>query len=139
MLQDWENGVPEVRQLWEKLNSWVFAGFAETYQRMGIKFDHTYLESNTYLLGKDLIAEGLEKGVFKTREDGAVVADLGKLGEKVVLRSDGTSVYITQDIGTTLKKYRIHTLHLQVHPLLIGRHQDFRAVFSFQHFFLTSY
>ncbi len=106
MLQDWEAGVPEVRALWEKMNSWVFAGFAQTYERMGINFDHTYLESQTYLLGKDIIASGLEKGVFAKRADGAVICDLGKMGQKVVLRSDGTSVYITQDIGTTLLKYQ---------------------------------
>jgi len=105
MLQDWEAGVPEVRELWQMMNNWVFAGFAETYKRMGINFDHTYLESETYLLGKDIIASGLEKGVFTHREDGAVICDLGKMGKKVVLRSDGTSVYITQDIGTTRKKY----------------------------------
>ena len=105
MLQDWEAGVPEVRELWQMMNNWVFAGFAETYQRMGINFDHTYLESETYLLGKDIITAGLEKGVFTFREDGAVICDLGKMGKKVVLRSDGTSVYITQDIGTTKKKY----------------------------------
>ena len=106
MLVDWEAGNPEVRELWEKMNSWVFAGFDETYKRMGICFDHTYLESQTYLLGKDIIAEGLEKGVFTKREDGAVICDLGKMGKKVVLRSDGTSVYITQDIGTTMLKYK---------------------------------
>ncbi len=105
MLQDWEANVPEVRALWRKMNDWVFAGFDQTYRRMGIKFEHTYLESNTYLLGKDIITGGLAKGVFTKREDGAIVCDLGKLGSKVVLRSDGTSVYITQDIGTTLKKY----------------------------------
>lgn len=105
MLQDWEAGDPGVRELWQMMNSWVFAGFAETYKRMGIDFDHTYLESETYLLGKDIIAAGLEQGVFTRREDGAVICDLGKLGKKVVLRSDGTSVYITQDIGTTRKKY----------------------------------
>ena len=105
MLQDWEAGVPEVRDLWKMMNSWVFAGFAETYERMGINFNHTYLESETYLLGKDIIADGLDKGVFTHREDGAVICDLGKMGKKVVLRSDGTSVYITQDIGTTKKKY----------------------------------
>ena len=106
MLVDWEAGNPEVRELWEKMNSWVFAGFDETYKRMGICFDHTYLESQTYLLGKDIIAEGLEKSVFTKREDGAVICDLGKMGKKVVLRSDGTSVYITQDIGTTMLKYK---------------------------------
>ena len=105
MLRDWEAGDPAVRELWKTMNSWVFAGFDATYRRMGIRFDHTYLESQTYLLGKDLIARGLEQGVFAKRDDGAVICDLGKLGKKVVLRSDGTSVYITQDIGTTLRKY----------------------------------
>ncbi len=109
MLQMWEAGDDQVRQLWKMMNSWVFAGFAETYQRMGINFDHTYLESETYLLGKDIIADGLKKGVFSYREDGAVICDLGKMGKKVVLRSDGTSVYITQDIGTTRKKYDDYT------------------------------
>ncbi|MFA6101212.1 MAG: arginine--tRNA ligase [Victivallaceae bacterium] len=105
MLLDWEAGDPEVMALWKTMNSWVFEGFDVTYKRMGIKFDHTYLESQTYLLGKDLVAESLKRGVFTKRDDGAVVVDLGKMGQKVVLRSDGTSVYITQDIGTTLKKY----------------------------------
>ena len=105
MLQDWEAGDPGVRELWNRMNSWVFDGFRQTYERMGVHFNKTYLESQTYLLGKDLIAKGLADGVFQKREDGAVIADLGKLGTKVVLRSDGTSVYITQDIGTTLLKY----------------------------------
>ena len=105
MLRDWEAGKPEVRELWQRMNSWVFAGFDETYRRMGIHFDHTYLESETYLLGKDIVAAGLEKQVFAKREDGAVICDLGKLGKKVVLRSDGTSVYITQDMGTTVRKH----------------------------------
>jgi len=105
MLQDWEKGDEEVMTLWKEMNSWVFAGFEETYKRMGIEFQQTYLESQTYLLGKDIVADGLARGVFQKREDGAVTIDLGKMGEKVVLRSDGTSVYITQDIGTTLKKY----------------------------------
>ena len=105
MLRKWEAGDPAVRALWEKMNSWVFAGFAQTYERMGIKFDHTYLESQTYLLGKDVVRQGLEKQVFTKRADGAVICDLGKMGTKVVLRSDGTSVYITQDLGTTLRKF----------------------------------
>ena len=109
MLRDWEAGKPEVRELWKRMNSWVFAGFAETYKRMGIKFDHTYLESETYLLGKDIVASGLEKKVFTRRDDGAVICDLGKLGKKVVLRSDGTSVYITQDMGTTVRKHDDYT------------------------------
>ena len=109
MLRKWEAGDAEVRKLWEMMNSWVFKGFAETYTRMGINFDHTYLESQTYLLGKDVVQQGLEKGVFTKREDGAVICDLGKMGTKVVLRSDGTSVYITQDLGTTLRKFNDYT------------------------------
>lgn len=106
MLQDWEAGDPEVRKLWKTMNEWVFKGFDETYRRMGIHFDKLYLESQTYKLGKDIIARGLEKGVFTRRQDGAVIIDFHdpSLGTKVVLRSDGTSVYITQDIGTTLLK-----------------------------------
>ncbi|MBP5183466.1 MAG: arginine--tRNA ligase [Lentisphaeria bacterium] len=106
MLRKWEAGDPLVVALWKKMNSWVFAGFDATYRRQGICFRKVYLESETYLLGKSTVAEGLEKGVFQKREDGAVIADLGKLGTKVLLRSDGTSVYITQDIGTTMLKYR---------------------------------
>ena len=106
MLRDWENGKEDVRELWKLMNSWVFKGFDETYKRMGINFDHTYLESETYLLGKDIVKDGLDKGVFVKREDGATICDLGKMGSKVLLRKDGTSVYITQDIGTTLLKYK---------------------------------
>ena len=106
MLRDWENGKEDVRELWKLMNSWVFKGFDETYKRMGIEFDHTYLESETYLLGKDIVKDGLDKGVFTKREDGAIICDLGKMGNKVLLRKDGTSVYITQDIGTTLLKYK---------------------------------
>ena len=105
MLRDWENGKEDVRELWKLMNSWVFKGFDETYKRMGINFDHTYLESQTYLLGKDIVKDGLDKGVFIKRDDGAIICDLGKMGSKVLLRKDGTSVYITQDIGTTLLKY----------------------------------
>ncbi len=106
MLLKWEQGDAEIRKLWETMNGWVIAGFNDTYARMGVKFDRVYLESQTYMLGKDIIQDGLARGVFTKREDGAVVIDLEaeKLGSKVVLRSDGTSVYITQDIGTTLMK-----------------------------------
>ncbi len=105
MLRKWEAGDEEVVALWKKMNSWVFDGFNQTYERMGVKFHKTYLESQTYLLGKSTIQEHLEKGLFQKREDGAVIADLGKLGQKVLLRKDGTSVYITQDIGTTILKH----------------------------------
>ena len=106
MLRKWEKSDPETVELWKLMNSWVIAGFNETYRRMGVEFRKTYLESQTYLLGKDNVRKGLEDGVFARREDGAVIADLGKLGTKVLLRKDGTSVYITQDIGTTLLKHR---------------------------------
>ncbi|MBO4512422.1 MAG: arginine--tRNA ligase [Victivallales bacterium] len=106
MLKAWEDGDEQVRALWSMMNKWVFDGFAETYARMGVHFDKTYLESQTYMLGKDIIREGLEKGVFKKREDGATIIEFDDkaLGTKVVLRSDGTSVYVTQDLGTTLLK-----------------------------------
>ena len=131
MLLDWENGDKEVRDLWERMNSWVFKGFDITYKRMGIEFDKTYLESNTYLLGKDIIEKGLKKGVFEKREDGAVIAKLGKkLGEKVVLRSDGTSVYITQDIGTTVKKFKDYTPDAQV--WVVGDEQKYHFQVLFE-------
>jgi len=104
MLQDWEAGAPEVVSLWREMNAWVIEGFNQTYKRMGVAFSKVFLESETYLLGKDFVAKGLESGIFERNEKGAVVADLGKLGKKVLLRSDGTSVYITQDIGTTCMK-----------------------------------
>ena len=107
MLQEWENGEPEVRALWERMNAWVYEGFEETYRRMGVEFDKTYYESDTYLLGKSLVREGLEKGVFFKKEDGSVWVDLSgeKLDEKLLLRADGTSVYITQDLGTAQLRY----------------------------------
>jgi arginyl-tRNA synthetase len=106
MLVAWEQGDPGVRTLWETMNGWVLAGFEETYRRLGVRFDRTYLESQTYTLGRDIVRDGLARGVFCQRDDGAVLiefADKG-LGTKVVLRGDGTSVYVTQDIGTTLLK-----------------------------------
>lgn len=111
MLVDWENNDPAVRELWRQMNSWVLEGFNQTYQRMGVYFDNTYLESETYGYGKELITKHLDEGIFRQRDDGAVVIDLEKekLGSKVVLRSDGTSVYVTQDIGTTvLKQEKYH-------------------------------
>ncbi len=102
MLKKWETGDAEVRALWEKMNTWVYAGFDKTYLRLGIDFDNIYYESNTYLLGKALVEEGLEKGILFKKEDGSVWCDLKHdgLDEKLLLRGDGTSVYITQDLGT---------------------------------------
>jgi arginyl-tRNA synthetase len=107
MLLDWENGKPEVIDLWKKMNQWVYAGFDVTYQRIGSDFAKTYYESETYLLGKDTVELGLTKGVFYRKPDGSVWIDLTAEGldEKLVLRKDGTSVYITQDIGLAQKKY----------------------------------
>lgn len=132
MLIDWENGVPEVRALWETMNSWVFAGFAQTYASMGIAFDHTYLESQTYTLGKDIIRAGLEKGVFHRREDGAVVFEFPgtALPPKVVLRSDGTSVYITQDLGTTLLKQNDYEPDQQVWVVGDEQNYHFQVLFT---------
>lgn len=102
MLKKWEDGDPEVRQLWKTMNAWVYEGFDQTYRKMGVDFDKIYYESDTYLLGKSMVQEGLQKGVLIKREDGSVWADLRDEGldEKLLLRKDGTSVYMTQDLGT---------------------------------------
>lgn len=108
MLRKWEAGDSEVVALWKKMNGWVYEGFEETYKAIGVDFDSYYYESNTYLLGKDIIEEGLEKGVFHTKEDGSVWCDLTDEGmdEKLVLRSDGTAVYMTQDLGTAVQRVK---------------------------------
>ncbi|WP_378177705.1 arginine--tRNA ligase [Aquimarina sp. SS2-1] len=108
MLRKWEAGDPEVVKLWEIMNGWVYDGFEQTYKALGVDFDSYYYESNTYLLGKDNIEEGLEKGVFFKKEDGSVWCDLTDEGldEKLVLRSDGTAVYMTQDIGTAIQRVK---------------------------------
>ncbi|MGK2863286.1 MAG: arginine--tRNA ligase, partial [Chitinophagaceae bacterium] len=107
MLLDWENADPQVRGLWQKMNSWVYEGFNETYKKIGSDFDKNYFESETYLLGKQFVEDGLKKGVFYKKEDGSVWIDLSAdgLDEKIVQRKDGTSVYITQDLGLADKKY----------------------------------
>ncbi|WP_419213914.1 arginine--tRNA ligase [Maribacter sp. X9] len=106
MLQKWEAGDPETVALWKTMNGWVYEGFEVTYKNMGVDFDTLYYESDTYLLGKDIVAEGLEKEVFFKKEDGSVWIDLTEdgLDEKIVLRSDGTAVYMTQDIGTAIQR-----------------------------------
>lgn len=108
MLRDWEAGKPEIVNLWKKMNQWVYDGFAVTYKNMGVDFDTLYYESDTYLLGKNFVKEGLEKGVFFTKEDGSVWCDLTEEGldEKIVLRADGTAVYMTQDIGTAIQRVK---------------------------------
>ena len=108
MLVDWENGKPEVIELWKRMNSWVYKGFDETYKRIGTDFDKVYYESETYILGRKFVEKGLEKGVFFKKEDGSIWIDLTNEGldEKLVLRKDGTSVYITQDLGLADEKYK---------------------------------
>jgi len=125
MLQKWEAGDTEVIDLWKTMNGWVYAGFAETYKQLGVDFDKYYYESNTYLLGKDIIEEGLEKGVFFRKPDGSVWIDLTSdgLDEKLVLRSDGTSVYITQDLGTAQLKY--NDFHMDKSIYVVGNEQDY--------------
>jgi arginyl-tRNA synthetase len=123
MLLDWEQGKPEVMALWKEMNSWVYKGFDETYKRIGCDFDHTFYESNTYLLGKDFVKEGLQKNILFKKEDGSVWIDLSDKGldEKLVLRGDGTSVYITQDIG--LAKQKFEEYHLNKSIYVIGDEQ----------------
>lgn len=108
MLRDWEAGDEEVRALWSMMNQWVYDGFADTYKNLGVDFDSYYYESDTFLLGKDIVATGLEKGVFFKKDDGSVWIDLTQEGldEKIVLRADGTSVYMTQDLGTALLRLK---------------------------------
>lgn len=125
MLVDWENGDPETVALWKKMNQWVYEGFDQTYRRIGIAFDKTYYESDTYLLGKDIVEEGLAKGVFYKKDDGSVWIDLTEEGldQKLVLRGNGTSVYITQDIGTTELKYREYGTNEMI--WVVGNEQDY--------------
>jgi arginyl-tRNA synthetase len=125
MLRKWEDQDSEVIALWNQMNGWVYAGFNATYQRMGVDFDVTYYESNTYLLGKDIVEEGLAKGVFFKKENGSVWVDLTDEGldEKLVLRGDGTSVYITQDMGTADLKYQDFQINKSVY--VVGNEQDY--------------
>jgi arginyl-tRNA synthetase len=125
MLQDWESGDEDVVSLWRKMNNWVYEGFDQTYQRMGVSFDKTYHESETYLLGKAIVDEGLGKGVFYRKDDGSVWVDLRSEGldEKLLLRADGTSVYMTQDLGTADLKYADYSYDKSVY--VVGNEQDY--------------
>lgn len=125
MLRDWEAGIPEVIDLWKTMNGWVYSGFEKTYARLGVSFDQYYYESDTYKLGKDVVDEGLQKGVFYRKDDGSVWIDLrgDGLDEKLVLRGDGTSVYITQDIGTADLKFQQHGVDQSIY--VVGNEQDY--------------
>jgi arginyl-tRNA synthetase len=125
MLRDWEAKDPEVLKLWKTMNEWVYTGFNETYKTLGVDFDKNYYESNTYLLGKEVVAEGIEKGVFFKKEDGSVWCDLTDEGldEKIVLRSDGTAVYMTQDIGTAIERFNEFGTEEMIYT--VGNEQDY--------------
>ncbi len=125
MLLDWENGDEKVRNLWNEMNAWVYKGFNETYKRLGVDFDQVQYESNTYILGKDLIQEGLDKGVLYQKEDGSVWCDLTDEGldQKLLLRSDGTSVYMTQDLGTAVERFKQNDIQKLIYT--VGNEQDY--------------
>ncbi len=125
MLRLWEQGDPEIRALWQRMNSWVYAGFDETYRRMGVSFDKIYYESQTYLEGKEKVLEGLEKGIMYRKDDGSVWADLTAdgLDHKLLLRSDGTSVYMTQDIGTAKLRYQDYPISKMIY--VVGNEQNY--------------
>lgn len=127
MLVKWEAGDPEVRTLWKKMNDWVYAGFDETYRMMGVTFDKIYYESETYLEGKEKVMEGLEKGFFYRKEDGSVWADLTGEGldHKLLLRADGTSVYMTQDIGTAKLRFADFPIDKMVY--VVGNEQNYHS------------
>ena len=125
MLKKWENQDVETLRLWKKMNNWVYSGFERTYQRLGVSFDKNYFESETYLLGKDVIDKGLRKGVFYKKKDGSVWIDLSEEGldHKLILRSDGTSVYMTQDIGTAIQRYKDFSFSNMIYT--VGNEQDY--------------
>ncbi|WP_312763695.1 arginine--tRNA ligase [Epilithonimonas sp.] len=125
MLLKWEQNDPEVRQLWKMMNEWVYAGFNETYSRLGVNFDQVQYESNTYILGKDLIQKGLEDGILYKKDDGSVWCDLTDEGldQKLLLRSDGTSVYMTQDLGTAVERFKKNDIQKLIYT--VGNEQDY--------------
>ena len=125
MLLNWEAGDPKVMELWNRMNQWVYDGFEKTYNALGVDFDKNYYESETYILGKDVVAQGLEKGVFYRKDDGSVWIDLTDdgLDEKIVLRSDGTAVYMTQDIGTAIQRVKDFDINGMVYT--VGNEQDY--------------
>lgn len=125
MLKKWEEGDAEIKALWKEMNSWVYSGFEKTYQRLGVSFDLVQYESDTYLLGKDVIEEGLKKGILFKKEDGSVWADLTEEGldQKLLLRGDGTSVYITQDLGTAVERFTRYHLNELIYT--VGNEQDY--------------
>jgi len=131
MLLSWEAKEPTIRALWEKMNAWVYSGFATTYKRLGVDFDKNYYESNTYLLGKKVVEIGLDKGVFYKKEDGSVWIDLSDdgLDEKIILRSDGTAVYMTQDIGTAIQRHEDFNFSNMAYTVANEQDYHFKVLF----------
>jgi len=132
LLKKWEANDPETIELWKTMNAWVYSGFNETYKELGVSFDVVYYESETYLLGKDIISKGLDKGVFYKKDDGSVWIDLedAKLDHKLVLRSDGTSVYMTQDIGTAKKRFEDYKMDGMTYVVGDEQNYHFKALFE---------
>ena len=132
LLVRWENGDPEVVALWKKMNSWTIEGMEETYRNMGIEFDRYYYESDTYRLGKDIVLDGLEKGIFARQEDGAVYVDNSDIGldRKILLRRDGTSIYITQDIGTAVSRHEDWDFNALVYVVASEQQYHFKVLFN---------
>jgi len=133
MLLKWEQEDEDVRELWKKMNAWVYSGFETTYKTMGVDFDELYYESNTYLLGKDMVEDGIAKGVFYKKEDNSVWADLSdtKMDDKILLRGDGTSVYMTQDVGTAIERYRNHPdLSGLIYTVANEQNHHFKVLFT---------
>jgi arginyl-tRNA synthetase len=132
MLLDWEKGNPEVVKLWKQMNDWVYEGFDMTYDLLNVQFDQLYFESETYLLGKEMVIEGLKRGLFYKEEDGSVWVDLSdfKLDKKILLRSDGTSVYITQDMGTAEQRYRDHEMDGMAYVVADEQNYHFKVLFA---------
>ena len=132
MLLQWEAGEPEVMDLWKRMNGWVYEGFDETYKKLGVHFDYSNYESNTYLLGKEFVEQGLTKNLFYREDDGSVWIDLedAKMDKKIVLRSDGTSVYMTQDLGTAHKRYEQYKMNHLVY--VVGNEQDYHFKVLFE-------
>ncbi len=132
MLRQWEQGDPQTVALWEKMNNWVYQGFNETYTKLGVHFDKLYYESETYLLGKKVVEKGLESGIFYKKDDNSVWIDLedAKLDQKLVLRSDGTSVYITQDIGTAMLRYQDYGVDKMVYVVADEQNYHFQVLFQ---------
>lgn len=131
MLRAWENNDPRIRQLWKKMNDWVYEGYDQTYAALGIEFDHLDFESDTYLLGKDIVKEGLDKNIFFKKDDGSVWIDLRPEGldEKIILRSDGTSVYITQDLGTAKRRYKKFKFDQAIYVVANEQDYHFKVLF----------